>query len=46
MHLLTNTLSIFPMNGTRQESLTVAGKELVLCCVAYYTYSLASSSHN
>ena len=46
MNLLTDTPSISPMNGAGKEGLTIAGKELALCCVAGYAYSLANSSHS
>ena len=44
MNLHIDTTSIFPMNGAGKEGLTIAGKELVLHCIADYTHSLASSS--
>ena len=46
MNLLTNTLSIFTVNGAGKEGLTVAGKELALHCIADYACFLASSSCN
>ena len=41
MNLITNTPSIFPVNGAGKEGLTTVGKELALCCIADYACYLA-----
>ena len=46
MNLLTDTPSIFLVNGADKEGLTIASNELALCCVADYAHSLASYSHS
>ena len=46
MNLLTNTLSILPVNGTGRDGITVAGRELKFCCIVAYKRSLANSSRN
>ena len=46
MNLLTVTPFIFPVDGTSEEGLTAAGKELALWCIADYARSLASSTYS
>ena len=42
--MLTDILSILPMNGVGKEVLTTKSKELALGCIADYAHSLTSSS--